>query len=141
MIDQAKFTYSSLGKTFDKPTRAIKDQREKQADNLKASKPKELYPKKPKPIEYGYYFINGLAEIRDSSKIIDFNGLTYNITDDSAQIRFIGFKGLLHIFESIYNSDIALDDVKKVPKKLKSYLGRIKNGPPYYNLLEQLNTT
>ena len=41
MIQQAKFTYSTLGKAFEKQTKTIKDQGEKQADALKALKPKE----------------------------------------------------------------------------------------------------
>ena len=54
-----------------------------------------------------------MAEIRDSTKTIDFNNLTYNFTVDSALISFIGFKGSLHIFKSIYIGDIALEDVGK----------------------------
>ena len=64
-------------------------------------------------MEYDNYVINGLAEIRDSTKTIDFNNLTYNFTGDSAPISFIGFKGPLYIFKSIYNTDRALEDVQK----------------------------
>ena len=78
--------------------KAIKEQREKQPDVLKALKPKELKPKESKPIEYDNYFINGLSEIRDSTKTIVFNNLTYNFTGDSTPITFIRFKGPLHIF-------------------------------------------
>ena len=35
MIEQAKFTYSPLGKAFEKQTKTIEDQGEKQADVLK----------------------------------------------------------------------------------------------------------
>ena len=56
VIEQPKFTYSPLGKAFEKQTKIIKDQGEKQADALNALKSKEI-----KPIEYDYYFINGLA--------------------------------------------------------------------------------
>ena len=40
IIEQAKFTYSSLGKAFEKQTKLIKDQGEKQTDALDALKPK-----------------------------------------------------------------------------------------------------
>ena len=76
MTEQAKFTYSPLGKALGK-----------------ALKPKELKPKETKSIEYDNYFINGLAEIRDFTKTIDFHNLTYSFTGDSAPISFIGFKG------------------------------------------------
>ena len=36
MIKQAKFTYSSLGKAFEKQTKTIKDQGEKHVDALKS---------------------------------------------------------------------------------------------------------
>ena len=35
MIQQAKFTYSPLGKTFEKQIKIIEDQRKKQIDALK----------------------------------------------------------------------------------------------------------
>ena len=44
MIEQTKSTYSALGKAFEKQTKTIKDQGEKQADALEALKPKELNP-------------------------------------------------------------------------------------------------
>ena len=105
IIEQAKFTYSSLVKAFEKHT--IKNQGEEQADTLKALKPNET-----KPTEYNNYFINGLAEIRNSTKTINVNNLTYNFTSDSA------FKGPLHIFKIIYNGDIALEVVEKDKKSL-----------------------
>ena len=47
IIEQAKFTYSPLGKTFEKQIKTIEDQGEKQIDALKDLKPKE----QTKPIE------------------------------------------------------------------------------------------
>ena len=47
IIEQAKFTYSPLGKAFEKQIKTIEDQGEKQIDSLKDLKPKE----QTKPIE------------------------------------------------------------------------------------------
>ena len=47
IIEQAKFTYSPLGKAFEKQIKAIEDQGQKQGDDLKDLKPKEEI----KPIE------------------------------------------------------------------------------------------
>ena len=105
-------------KGFEKQTKTIKDQGEKQADALKALKPKELKPKEIKPIENDNCFINGLAEIRDSTKTIDFNNLAYNFTGDSAPISLIGFKGPPHIFKTIYNGVMAIY-LSKMWKKIK----------------------
>ena len=41
MIEQAKFTYSPLGKAFEKQTKTIEDQEIKQFGALKSLKPKE----------------------------------------------------------------------------------------------------
>ena len=42
IIEQSKFTYSRLGKAFQKQTKTIEDQGKKQSDALKILKPKEL---------------------------------------------------------------------------------------------------
>ena len=47
MIEQAKLTYSPLGKAFEEQTKTIEDEGEKEVDALKASKPKELKLNKP----------------------------------------------------------------------------------------------
>ena len=44
IIEQAKFTYSPLGKVFNKQIKTIKDQGKKQVDALEKLKPEE--PKK-----------------------------------------------------------------------------------------------
>ena len=41
IIEQAKITYSPLGKAFEKQTKTIEDQGEKQIDTVKDLKPKE----------------------------------------------------------------------------------------------------
>ena len=43
---QAKFTYSSLGKDFEKQTKTIEDQREKQIRGIKGNKKTQLDNKK-----------------------------------------------------------------------------------------------
>ena len=47
IIEQAKFTYSPLGKAFEKQIKTIEDQGQKQVDALENQKPKE----ETKPIE------------------------------------------------------------------------------------------
>ena len=77
ITEQAKFTYSPLGKAFEKQIKTIEDQGKKQIDALADLKPKEIKPRKTKPNKYGDYFIDGLAKTRESYKPIDFNSLTY----------------------------------------------------------------
>ena len=81
-------------------------------------KPKEVKPEETKPIKYDDLYIDKMAEIRDISKQNGFNDLTYVYKGESAPISFIGFKGPLYIFKSIYNGNIALEDVEKDKKNL-----------------------
>ena len=53
-----------------------------------------------------------MNEIRNLSKQTDFNDLTHIYKSESAPISFIGFKGPLHIFKSIYNGHMSLEDVE-----------------------------
>ena len=71
VIEQAKFTYSSLGKTFEKQTKTIEHQGEKHVGALKSLellKPKEIKSEETKPIDYDDHYINKMAEIRGQSK-------------------------------------------------------------------------
>ena len=110
IIEQAKFTYSPLGKAFEKQTKTIKDRGEKQVNALQTLKLKETKSKEIKPIEFdNYFFLNALAAIRKSFGPIDFHDLIYNFKGSNlAPISFIEFKGPNHIFKSINNGDTAL---------------------------------
>ena len=124
IIEQAKFTYSPMGKAFEEQTKTIEDQGKKQIDTLAGLR-------ETKPNKYGDYFIDGLAKIRELYKPIDFNDLTYNFKDlKIAPIRFIKCKGPLHIFKSIHNGDIPLQDIEKEQIELERDLGHIKQGDP-----------
>ena len=105
-----------MGKAFEKQTKAIEDQGEKQINALKFLKPKEVKPEETKPIKYDDYYVDNMVEIRNLSKKIGFNDLTYIYNGESAPISFIGFKGPLHIFKSIYNNDKSLGDAEKDKK-------------------------
>ena len=80
-IEQTKFTYSPLGKAFEKQTKTIEDQGKKQTDVLANLKPKEIKPRETKPNEHSDYFLNGLAKIRKSFEPVNFYDLTYNFKD------------------------------------------------------------
>ena len=141
IIEQAKFTYSPLGKAFEKQTKTIEDQGKKLIGTLADLKPKEIKPRETKPNKYGDYFLDGLAKIRESYKPINFNDLTYNFKDlRISSIGFIKFKASLHIFKSIHNGDKVLEDVEEEQKELKRDLGRIKQGNPRNKSEEQQNT-
>ena len=138
IIEQAKFTYSPLGKAFEKQTKTIEDQAKKQIDVLVALKRIEAKPKKTKPNECGDYFLNRLAKIRESYEPVDFNNLTYDFKDlRIPSLRFSKFKGPMHIFKSIHKGYTALEDIEKEQIELKRDLGHIKQGYPKDKSQEQ----
>ena len=69
-----------------------------------------------------------MVEIRNQFNKIDFNDLTYFYKGSTAPIKYIGFKGPLHIFEIIYNGSIILEDVEKEQIKFKNHLNHIRQG-------------
>ena len=141
IIEQAKFTYSPLGKVFQKQTKTIEDQGKKQVDALADLKAKETKPRETKPNEYGDYFINELAKIRESSEPIDFNNLIYHFKSPNiSSIRFFKLKDPMHIFKSIHNGNTTLEDIEKEQIELKRNLGHIKQGYPKNRSKEQEKT-
>ena len=126
IIQQATFTYSPLGKTFEKQIKSIEDQGNKQVEALEILKPKETKPIEEKPYEYSSYFLNGLAKIRESNEPIDYNDLIYYYKGNSASKHFIEYKGTMHIFKRIHNGHISLEDIQKEQIKFKRNLTNIK---------------
>ena len=103
-------------------------------------KPKEIKPIGTKPNEYSDYFLNGLPKIRKSLEPFNFYDLTYNFKDSKIpSVNFYEFKSPNTIFENTHNGNIALEDVEK-DKKLKTELGRIKQGGPKNKSPEQTKT-
>ena len=72
----------------------------KQIRALADLKPKEIKPRETKPNKYGDYFTDGLAEILESYKPIDFNDLNYNFKNlKIPPAGFIKFKAPSHILK------------------------------------------
>ena len=70
-----------------------------------------------------------------------FNDLTYSFNDLRIHsVGFIEFKGPLHIFESIHNGDIPLEDIEKEQTEIKTDSGPIKQGDPSDKSEEQKKT-
>ena len=70
IIEQTKFTYSPLGKAFEKETKTIEDQGKKQVDALANLKPKEIKLGGTKPNEYSDYFLNGLPKFENLASLL-----------------------------------------------------------------------
>ena len=96
LIEQAEFTYSPLGKAFEKQIKTIEDQEQKQVDALKDLKPKG----QTKPIENKFnnqskatIIFNDLinkrkeimSELHDS---VDYNNLKFEYVGPTTDVSF-----------------------------------------------------
>ena len=113
MIEQAKFTYSPLGKAFEKQVKTIEDQGKKQIEALENLKLKEITQDKTKPIEYNNYFINQLAKINKNIKPVDFNDLIYYYKGSNEPINLNEYKRMMNIFKNIHSGDKTLEDIEQ----------------------------
>ena len=137
LIEQAKFTYSPLGKAFEKQTKTIEDQGKKQVEALANLNPKATKSIKAKSYEYSNYFLNKLPKIREFGEPIDYNDLIYYY---KAPTNFIDYKGPMDIFKNIHNGDISLEEIEKEQTQFKSKLAQIKQGNPKTRSKEQEKT-
>ena len=113
IIEEAKFTYSPLGKAFKKQTKAIEDQGKKQVDALTALKPfdKELPSIKDFiPIEnLNPEIVNEIKKIEEEEKKVDRNKIVYKATNKTYDFR--NFKTIRafgnEIKDNVINGDMA----------------------------------
>ena len=126
IIEEAKFTYCPLEKTFEKQTKTIKDQGEKQTDVLKTLKLKSKEEKQieaaednkkqqgksddellMKKIIFNELSTERMGEIYSISKQIDFNDLSYYFkSKDISPINIFCFRGPLYIYENFKNGNM-----------------------------------
>ena len=121
MIEQTKFTYSPLGKAFDKQIKAIEDQRKKQVDALNNLKPsdKDKIPESAFAYEESRKELNKIKEIEKNA---DRGKLIYKTNKDPYDFR--KFKTIRAFGESIYNGKITLEEADESQPDL---LREIKN--------------
>ena len=111
IIEQAKFTYSPLGKAFVKQAKTIKDQRKKQVDALESLMPsdKELPPIKDFVPEENVnpQIINEIKRIEEEEKKVNRNKMVYKATNKTYD--FGKFKTIRAFGSEIRNNVINMD--------------------------------
>ena len=109
IIERAKFTYSPLGKVFEKQTKTIEDQGEKQIKaiqdkSIKKIKKysdydndykKELLISKEREIFRDIYN-DSLDQIQNANHNINYNNLNYKVMSSSDEYKFDGLKDSIH---------------------------------------------
>ena len=139
IIEQAKFTYSPLGKAFEKQIKTIENQGEKQIKaiqdqgQLKTIK-KYVYNTEDTPLILKQKEIfNGIVDerlkkqlIQIKKKKVNSDDLIYRYKSNSPDLTFDEFDNALALIDKIRNGKISLTDVKNNQEKLKFYLGEIQ---------------
>ena len=134
IIEQAKFTYSPLGKVFEKQVKTIEDQGQKQIDALESLKPKE----QTKPVEDKSNnqskakvvfndFINKrkeiLSELYDS---VDYNNLKFEFVGPTKDVNFNEYRDSKELFNAIKNSQIKFSEAKNKQNEFLNKLNEVK---------------
>ena len=112
IIEQARFTYSPLGKDFEKQIKTIEDQGQKQIDALKSLKPKE----QTKPIEdksnnqsratiMFNYLTNKKKEIMSElHNSVDYNNLKFECVGPTKDVSFYEYVDSRELLDKIKNN-------------------------------------
>ena len=136
IIKQAKFTYSPLGKAFEKQIKTIEDQGKKQVDALENLKPKE----ETKPIEdksnnqsKATIIFNELINERKKimSKLydsVDYNNLKFEYVGPTKDVSFYEYKDSKDLFNAIKNFQIKFSEAKNKQDEFLNKLNNIKIG-------------
>ena len=141
IIKQARFSYSPLGKAFEKQIKTIEDQGEKQVEALNTLKShKNLTIKKyscddddtPLIFKQKEIFNKPVDErrekITDLAKKVNSKDLIKKYKGNTLDLKFDEFDNAFDIIDKIRDGKIDLSDVKNNQEKIKSYLGEIKKG-------------
>ena len=141
IIQQTKFTYSPLGKAFDKQIKTFEDQGKKQVDALKTLKSdnkvtikKYIYDPNDTPFISKHKEIfnkiidERLEKITDLDKRVNRDDLIYRYKGKAADTKFDEFDNTLGIINKIRDGKKDLAQVKNNQQDFKLYLGEIKKG-------------
>ena len=120
IIEQAKFTYSPLGKVFEKQIKTIKDQSKKQTDALKAvesgSNNKSTITKEI----YDNLLEERMDEILEISREIDYKTLVYDFKGPTSSISFSKFTCPMYTYDQLKNGGTTLQQVEEEQKGFKN---------------------
>ena len=132
IIQQAKFTYSPLGKAFEKQTKTIEDQGEKQVDALTALKTSNK--KLPSIKDFisienlNPEIVSEIKKIEEEEKKVDRNKMVYEATKKIYDFR--KFKTIRafgnEIKNNVVNDDMANNEQNKLLEYIEEFSGSIR---------------
>ena len=140
IIEQAKFTYSPLGKALEKQIKIIEDRGEKQIKAIQDKRPIKSIEKfayaindSPKSLKekeiYNKLTEESFDKINNLDKSFDTNKLVFKYKGNSTDEDFSKFDNALDLINKIRDGEISLNEAKDEQAKLKSSIGEIKRVP------------
>ena len=150
IIEQAKFTYSPLGKAFEKKIKTIEDQGEKQIKaihdqgRVKTIKKYACDDEDSTWISRQKEIFNELAdkrlnEINELDKKVNLDDLIYRYQGNTPNEEFNKYDNALDLINKIRNGEIKLAEAKNDQIRFKSNLSEIKKGNNKKRSKEQKN--
>ena len=117
-MKQAKFAYSLLGNAFEKQTKAIEDQGEKQIDTITNRKDnyKEIFEKLSK---------ERFDEIKELTNEVNHDDLMYYFKGNTATKRFSDFNNGIELSKRIESGEMKLEEAKILQNVFKSNLNKM----------------
>ena len=141
IIEQAKFTYSPLGKAFERQTKTIEDQGKKQIKAIQDKSiekikiysdydndyKKELLLSKEREIFRDIY--NGkLEQLQLTRNNVDFDNLNYEVIASGNKYQFDGVKDPLVFLKEIEEGRISIQEAKNIQKEFNKQLNFTRRG-------------
>ena len=139
IIEQARFTYSPLGKAFEKQVKTIEDQGQKQVEALENLKDHEkrlvnvndyedkLLLSKERETSKNIYN-KRLDKIKELTEKIDDNNLEFVTLSTGRKTDFSKKDDPLTFLNKIKKSEITIEEAKESQKNLNNYLKKIRGG-------------
>ena len=134
IIEQAKFTYSLLGKAFEKQIKAIEDQGQKQIkaiqDNRKQLISNDDYKNKLLTLKETEIFKDiynkRLDKMKELDNKIDYDNLKYVVERSGLEYDFNKIKDPITLLNDIKEGKISVEETKEKQKDYYSYLNTIR---------------
>ena len=137
IIQQAKFTYSPLGKALEKKVKTIKDQGKEQVKAIKDNKQlvninkddykDKLLLSKEREI-FKDIFNKRLNRIKTMDNEINYNDLDYVIVSKDMEYNLSTEKDPISLFNAIKEGEITLEEAKNRQENYLHYLNIIRKG-------------
>ena len=133
IIEQAKFTYSPLGKALEKQTKTIEDQGEKQIKAIQDNKQlindndykNKLLISKEREVFKDIYS-KRLDKIEELNNKIDYDHLKYVVESSGDEYRFNKIKDPINFLDDIKKGKISLKEAKDQQQNYYKYLNTIR---------------